>query len=67
MAKKPCEYCEEEMTNLISDLGDYLTMEIYQGHMISAIAFFKTESGEQEQATIEIPMDYCPCCGRKLV
>ncbi len=65
--KKPCEYCEEELIQVTSDLGDDLTVEIYPGKMIAAIAFFKTESGEMEQATCSLPMAYCPNCGRKLI
>lgn len=64
--KKPCEYCDEELTMIVSDLGDDLTVEIYPGKMIAAIAFFKSESGELEQETCPIPMNYCPNCGRKL-
>ena len=65
--KKPCEFCEEELTTVQSDIGDDLTVEIYPGHMIAAIAFLRTASGELEQATVQIPMDYCPNCGRKLI
>ena len=64
--KKPCEFCENELLTISSDLGDDLTVEVYPGHMIAAIAFFRKEDGELEQATCSIPMDYCPNCGRKL-
>lgn len=64
--KKPCEYCDEELTMIVSDLGEDLTVEVYPGKMIAAIAFFRNQSEELEQATCSIPMNYCPNCGRRL-
>ena len=70
MARKmiPCEYCSDDFIRFDSDLGKNLTLEVYPGHMIAAIAFFINPYDEQtEQATADIPMNYCPNCGRKLV
>lgn len=64
--KKPCEYCSDELTTITSDLGEDLTVEVYPGKMIAAIAFFRNQSEELEQATCSIPMNYCPNCGRRL-
>lgn len=64
----PCEYCEEELTQIPSNLGDDLVMELYPGKLISATAFFINQSDEgMEEACVGIPMNYCPNCGRKLI
>ena len=65
--KKLCEFCEPEFTKVESMDNNNLTMEVYPGKMISAVAFFfdpKTE--ETYEATVSIPMDFCPVCGRRL-
>jgi hypothetical protein len=66
MAKKPCEYCEEEMSQIIAGNTNDLLMELYPGKVIVCFGYFTTESGETLEASVEIPMNYCPNCGRKL-
>ena len=64
--KKSCSYCEEEVTTIIADECEDLILEVYPGKLIGAIAYFRGSYEELKEAHIDIPMNYCPNCGRKL-
>jgi len=64
-----CEFCEQELYAIEENgaEGHTLTVEIYPGRMISAISFAPDPyNGQPEECVVEIPMKYCPNCGRKL-
>ena len=66
--KESCEFCEcgfDGFLRISSEVGDDLILELYPGHLISASAILRSESGETEVADVEIPMNYCPVCGRR--
>lgn len=64
--RKPCEFCEnEQLYN--EDLGAHaLQIGFYPGHMISVCSAAPDASGETELIEAEIPLNYCPACGRDL-
>lgn len=67
-AKSPCEYCDHgygELLSLTSEDSDDLVMEICPGNCISAYAYIKGADEETHEASVSIPMNYCPVCGRK--
>ena len=65
--KKQCEYCEDELIVLSADNTNDLSVEIYPGKMIYCGGWFKDESGEMIEGAIQIPLNYCPNCGRKFI
>lgn len=66
MAKKQCEYCEDELYQITADNTDKLIMELYPGKVIACFGYFEDANGETVEATVEVAMNYCPNCGRKL-
>ena len=66
--KKPCEWCEGEQWNVFSGQnGHQLYVEIYpDSNYIGVTSFGADDSGESEELKADIPMNYCPNCGRKL-
>lgn len=70
MAKKPCEWCEEDYTtDYVEHRNGYcLWAEIYPfNNVISVMAQANDDLGEMIEDHIDIPMNYCPNCGRKLI
>ena len=67
--KPPCEYCDcgfDDWLGIESDAGADLTLEIYPGHCISASAIlYNPRTEETHEASVSIPMNFCPVCGRK--
>ena len=66
--KKPCEYCEDEQWNCWEGKnGHQLNVEIYpdMGY-IGISSYGNDENGEADELIADIPMNYCPNCGRKL-
>ena len=69
-ARKSCEYCED---TYISEYVDHrngycLWAEYYPfNNVISVLAQANDELGEMIEDHIDIPMNYCPNCGRKLI
>lgn len=67
--KKACEFCsgEYELPTRDHRNGYCLWIEVYpfNGHM-AAIAQANDECGDLMEDYIEIPMNFCPNCGRKL-
>ena len=66
MAKKPCEFCDDELIQIKATNTDDLVMEVYPGKVIICFGYFTSEAGECVEASVEVPMNYCPNCGRKL-
>lgn len=69
MKKKPCEFCEQETVDTQEgSTGHQLTMEIYpENGFISVFSFADDGSGESNELHYDLPLNYCPNCGRKLV
>lgn len=68
--RKPCEYCEEEHATEYKEHrnGYCLWVEYYPfNNYIAAIAQANDEDGGMIEDYIEIPMNFCPACGRKLI
>ena len=68
--KKPCDFCngEYEADYVIARNGYCLWIEVYPlNNVISALAQANDEDGYMMENHIDIPMYYCPACGRKLV
>lgn len=66
--KKPCEFCAEDyMDAQNGPNGSQLYLEIYPDNNILAMtAYARDEIGEQVELQYELPLNYCPNCGRKL-
>ena len=67
--RTPCEFCEDDWATDYKDHrnGYCLWAEIYPfNNLISVIAQANDENGEMIEDAIDIPMKYCPNCGRKL-
>jgi len=67
--KKLCVWCEDNMTTeYVSHRNGYcLWAEIDPfNQKISAIAQANDENGEMIEDYLEIPMNFCPNCGRDL-
>lgn len=69
--KKPCEWCESEQIILVTE--EYAknadaTLEIYPYNCFMGLNVQgRSDDGElTTEATLDIPMNYCPACGRKL-
>ena len=68
--KKPCEYCENDLfPDYIEDRNGFcLWAEFYPlNNIIAVTAQANDEIGEMIERHFEIPMNYCPNCGRKLI
>lgn len=73
MAKKaPCEYCEiESWQNLADEDGvepehGQATVELYPGNILAVTVDMPREDGECDELRWQMPMHYCPNCGRRL-
>lgn len=66
---KPCSFCEDTW---FSDYKEHrngycMWFEIYPfNNVIAAIAQANDEEGEMIEDSLEIPMNFCPNCGRDL-
>lgn len=69
--KTACEYCGDEMyaTPYKTHRNGYcLWAEYYPfNNVISVFAQANDEDGEMIEDYVDIPMNYCPNCGRKLI
>ena len=68
-ARKPCEFCEAESFNSEDGSGKHqLYLEIYPENNFIGITSFATNENteETEEICMNIEMNYCPVCGRKL-
>ena len=72
MARKrtPCEYCGDELyaSPYKTHRNGYCLWAEYHtfNNVILALAQANDEDGEMIEDCVEIPMNYCPNCGRKL-
>ena len=67
--RTPCEWCEGDFESEYKDHrnGYCLWLEVYPlNNLIAAIAQANDENGEMIEDYIDIPMNYCPNCGRDL-
>lgn len=66
--KKPCEFCEGDWdTNQDEVNGHQLCVEVYpENNFIGITSFALDEVGDTTELTADIPLNYCPNCGRKL-
>ena len=67
---KPCEFCsgEYEAPYIMGRNSYCLWMEVYPfNNVISVFAQANDEDGYMIEKNIDIQMNYCPECGRKLV
>lgn len=72
MARKriPCEFCngEYEPEYIEGRNGYCLWMEVYpENNLIGVIAQCNDDMGDMIERSVEIQMNYCPVCGRKLI
>lgn len=66
---KPCDFCEEDWSTDYKEgrNGFCLWADIYPfGAYITVTAQANDEEGEMLEDSIQIPMNFCPSCGRKL-
>jgi hypothetical protein len=66
--KAPCELCEDWQQHKTEGTGNHeLYVELYpaNGH-IAVLSYATKPDGELEELEMEIPMNYCPNCGKKL-
>ena len=69
MRKKACDFCQEDhATDYIEHRNGYcLWAEFYPfNNLISVIAQANDEDGDLIEDAVNIQMNYCPMCGRKL-
>ena len=66
---KACDFCNGEYESEYRDHrnGYCLWMEVYpNNHLIAVIAQANDENGDMIEDFLNIEMNYCPVCGRKL-
>ena len=68
--RTPCEYCGDEMyvTPYKTHQNGYCIWGEYYpfNNVITVLAQANDETGEMIEDYIDIPMNYCPNCGRRL-
>lgn len=67
--RTPCDFCSGEYwpDGIDRRNGYYLWMEVYPfNNLIAVIAQANDENGEMIEEAIQIPMNFCPNCGRDL-
>lgn len=68
--RKPCEFCDGEYEGETRENrnGYYIWLEVYPFNNIMAfMAQANDENGELIEDYIQVQMNYCPICGRKLI
>ena len=67
--QKPCDYCEAEQFYVQDERdGHQLNVEIYpENETIAIISFAHDEDGETTELALDMPMNFCPNCGRRLM
>ena len=69
MSRKPCELCNEEFESEYKEHrnGYCIWLEVYPtNNVMACMAQANDDSGEMIEDFIEVQMNYCPNCGRKL-
>lgn len=65
--RKPCELCQDEIIDSQYVGRSQLCVEIYpEIGNIYVGAYFDDEAGESQELSYNIPMNFCPNCGRRL-
>lgn len=66
--KAPCEWCEGDFIRVDRADGQLnVTVEIYpENELLSVYASCVDERGEFREAQADLPLEFCPVCGRKL-
>ena len=67
---RPCEFCQEDTSSDYVERrnGYCLWYEVYPfNNVISVYCQANDELGEMMEERIDIDMNYCPVCGRKLI
>lgn len=67
--RNPCEFCEDNITSEYIDgrNGYCIWYEFYPfNNLLSFLAQANDENGELIEDGIDINVQYCPVCGRKL-
>lgn len=68
--RTPCEFCNGEYEGPYKEHRNGFTMwiEVYPfNQCISVLAQANTETGEMMEDYIDINMQFCPVCGRRLL
>ena len=68
--KRPCEFCNGEYESEYKDRGNgyCIWLEVYpENNVMAFMAQANDEMGEMIEDYIEVQMNYCPNCGRKLI
>lgn len=67
-SRKACEYCCEDHWDSENIGKNQISVEIYpEAGFIGVTGFLQNINEEMDEVTFNIPMNYCPVCGRKLV
>lgn len=61
-----CEFCENEIIESQDDGRHQLCLEMYPEINSISIYSFADNDGEYSELTFQIPMNFCPNCGRRL-
>ena len=66
--KKPCEFCESDQLSSEDGVnGHQLSVEFYPDNCLLAVtSFANSKSGESDELTFDLRINFCPRCGRKL-
>lgn len=66
--KKPCDLCCEEQFYVENGSNRHaLHVEIYpESGVLSVYSYAEDNAGETEELQFELPLQYCPSCGRKI-
>lgn len=64
---KPCEFCEMEGTVNTDEFGQLQsTVEVYPDNNFIMFGVVGLLDDKEVDISYELPMNYCPNCGRKL-
>lgn len=64
----PCEFCEQEWFQNVDMRNVSVAVEVYpeNTHIAINIQGIDDDGGMTGEESLDIPMEYCPNCGRKL-
>lgn len=68
--KKPCEFCNGEFESEYKEHrnGYCIWLEVYpENNVMAFMAQANDDLGEMIEDYVEVQMNYCPNCGRKVV
>lgn len=66
-AVKPCEFCSMEGTIDTDEFGQLQsTVEVYPDNNYIGFSVVGLQEDKEVEIMYEVPMNYCPSCGRKL-